>query len=52
MPKSRTLPKTRDRVKDLTEKGLTPREVAIQLGISTQAVYWHLARLNGKEATA
>lgn len=32
-------------VKDRFEAGLTPREIALGLGISTQAVHQHLARL-------
>lgn len=33
---------TRDQVARLTRRGLKPREIAEDLGISTQAVYQHL----------
>lgn len=36
---------TRQRVLRMTKDGLTPRQIALALGISTQAVYQHLARL-------
>lgn len=35
----------RQRVKELTEQGLKPRQIALVLGISTQAVYQHLQKL-------
>lgn len=43
---------TRYKVRDLTKKGLTPREISLRLGITTQAVYQHLHRLRtGKRAS-
>jgi DNA-binding CsgD family transcriptional regulator len=36
----------------MTESGLTPRQIAAALGISTQAVYFHLNALKRDEATA
>lgn len=36
---------TRGKVKDLTKKGNTPRQIALILGISIQAVYQHIERL-------
>jgi len=36
---------TRSLVKKHARKGLSPREIAILLGISTQAVYGHLQSL-------
>ncbi len=38
--------KTRRKVQDLTEKGLTPREISRLLDISTQRVYQHLQALD------
>lgn len=37
---------TRAAVKEYTEKGLSPREIATLLGISRQRVYVHLQKLN------
>jgi predicted ArsR family transcriptional regulator len=44
---------TRKRVRELTTSGLTPRQIADALRISTQAVYRHLKalNLNGKRAS-
>jgi DNA-binding CsgD family transcriptional regulator len=36
---------TRDRVRQMTEQGLTPRQIAVLLNLSTQAVYKHLANI-------
>jgi len=36
---------TRERVPELLDQGLTVREIASVLGISTQAVYKHIHRL-------
>lgn len=36
---------TRAAVKEYTEKGLSPREIATLLGISRQRVYVHLQKL-------
>jgi hypothetical protein len=36
---------TRKAVRRLHRKGLTARQIAAELGISTQAVYAHLAKL-------
>jgi DNA-directed RNA polymerase specialized sigma24 family protein len=36
---------TRRVVRLKTAKGWTPREIALSLGISTQAVYKHLAKI-------
>lgn len=41
---------TRQRVEDLIGKGLTVREVADVIGISTQRVYQHLDKLGMKPA--
>jgi hypothetical protein len=35
----------RDKVLSSTRAGLNPREISLALGISTQRVYQHLARL-------
>jgi hypothetical protein len=51
MPNGRKLPKTRDLVQFLAEKGKKPRQIALELGLTTQAVYYHLGRLNGKKAS-
>lgn len=40
----------RIRVEELTEKGCSPREIALLLGISTQAVYKHLKRIKAAKA--
>lgn len=42
-------PTTKERVKDMTAGGLSPRQIAAALGISTQAVYKHLKALNEEE---
>jgi IS30 family transposase len=42
---------TRGRVADLLEKGLTVRQVATVLGITTQAVYKHIRRYDLKVTT-
>jgi transposase len=36
---------TRERVLGLTIKGHSARAIALELDLSTQAIYWHLARL-------
>jgi len=36
---------TKEQVKKLADKGLTARQIAAVLHISTQAVYQHLAKL-------
>jgi hypothetical protein len=36
---------TREAVRDYTLKGLSPREISVLLGISTQRVYVHLQKL-------
>ena len=41
---------TRERVRDLIDRGLSVREVAQLLGISTQAVYKHLKRIEAEQA--
>lgn len=41
---------TREEVREALERGRTPREIALVLGLSTQAVYWHIKRL-GDERT-
>ena len=41
---------TRQRVRELTEAGLTPRQIAHALNVSTQAVYQHLETLGMKPA--
>jgi hypothetical protein len=38
--------KTRAKVRNLSKKGMSVREIGLLLGISTQAVYKHLARIN------
>jgi DNA-binding CsgD family transcriptional regulator len=43
---------SRQSVKEYTEKGLTPREIAQLLGISTQRVYVHLRKLGIEPAGA
>lgn len=45
-----TLSDTRRKVQDLTTKGLSPREIAQLLGISTQRVYQHLKKLDMEPA--
>lgn len=39
---SRAKVSTRERVTTLTEQGLTAREIAAALGLTTQAIYRHL----------
>lgn len=36
---------TRRKVREMTAQGLSPRVIALALGISTQAVYGHLKAL-------
>lgn len=36
---------TRQKVIELTKQGRTPREIALRLGLSTQAVYQQLDRI-------
>jgi hypothetical protein len=45
---------TRRVVRTKTARGWTPREIALSLGISTQAVYKHLAKIreDGNRKTA
>lgn len=43
---------TRERVKAMTEAGLSPRQIAYGLGISTQRVYQHLKKLKGEGGTS
>lgn len=43
---------TRERVRDLTAKGLKPREIAHLLNISTQRVYQHLKALEEEQAAS
>jgi len=46
MPKK---PDTRQRVSDMTAAGMTPRQIALALSISTQAVYLHLKKLREED---
>ncbi len=39
------MPTTRERVRDLTDAGLSVRDIARVLNVSTQAVYKHLRSL-------
>ena len=43
---------TRERVRELTEAGYTPRQIARALDVSTQAVYQHLKRIRAEETEA
>lgn len=43
---------TRRKVQELTRKGLTPREIAQLLGISTQRVYQQLKNLEKDRAAS
>lgn len=43
---------TRDRIADLLAEGKKPREIALELGCTTQNVYKHIARLEKKEPAA
>lgn len=43
---------TRERVRELTDQGLTPREIAKLLDLSTQAIYKHLHALRDDPKTA
>lgn len=45
-------PNTRTRVQEMRTKGLSVREIATILGISTQAVYLHLKALRENEQVA
>jgi len=38
-------PTTQDRVKEMRLAGLSPRQISLALGITTQAVYKHLKAL-------
>ena len=40
---------TRAKVAELDGKGLSARQIALALGLSTQAVYQHLAKLREEE---
>jgi hypothetical protein len=39
---------TRDRVRSLLSEGVKPRQIALALGISTQAVYKHKKRIDSE----
>lgn len=41
---------TRERVAEMRAAGMTPREVSLALGITTQAVYYHLRSLDRRDA--
>lgn len=43
---------TRERVRELDEKGLSPREIAHLLNISTQRVYQHLKAIEKERAAS
>lgn len=43
-------PTTRDRVRQLTGQGLTVREVASILNVTTQAIYKHLKAIEAEES--
>lgn len=43
---------TRERVRDLKAQGLTVREIATVLNVTTQAVYKHLKRLEAEQNAA
>ncbi len=47
---SSPLSASRQAVKDYTEKGLTPREIARLINISVQRVYVHLQKLGMEPA--
>lgn len=36
----------------MTANGLTPRQIALALGLTTQAIYKHLKAIEKEEATA
>lgn len=42
----------RERVREMKEQGLTPRQIALILGISTQRVYQHLKRIKDDQEKA
>ena len=42
-------PTTRERVRQLTAQGLTVREIATLLGLSVQAIYKHLRKIEADE---
>lgn len=44
-----SLPSKADEVKRLHDAGLTVRQIAQALGLSTQGVWYHLKRLEAKE---
>jgi DNA-binding CsgD family transcriptional regulator len=44
--------KTRERIRTLRAQGLTPRQIAAALGLSTQAVYQHIDRIKRDEERA
>jgi len=41
-------PPTRERVRQLTAQGLTVREIATLLGLSVQAIYKHLRKIEAE----
>ena len=41
-------PTTRERVRQLTAQGLTVREIATLLGLSVQAIYKHLRKIEAE----
>ena len=43
---------TRKRVRDMRKRGMSVREIALILHISTQAVYKHIAALESEKAEA
>jgi hypothetical protein len=41
---------TRELVAEMTAKGLTPRQIALALGLTTQAIYKHLKAIERAKA--